>query len=191
MPFPDNTFDFVYAQEATCHAAELRDVYTEMCRVLKPGGVIGIDEWCMTDKFDPKNPEHIDIRHRIERGNGIVNMRTIKEAIAEFKFAGLEVTHMEDHALKGLQDRPWWIPLDGNTSKFPDRHDWWIVLWLKPAVWKAVKALVWFQTKVGLPSKVDADSIMEALKTQGQAVWGMRDGGKHGKSSTSLLTSDV
>ncbi|TIA45996.1 S-adenosyl-L-methionine-dependent methyltransferase, partial [Aureobasidium pullulans] len=69
MPFPDNTFDFVYAQEATVHAPELRDVYTEICRVLKPGGVFGVGEWCMTDKFDPKNEHHIDIRRRIERGN--------------------------------------------------------------------------------------------------------------------------
>ncbi|CAD0110478.1 unnamed protein product [Aureobasidium uvarum] len=185
-PFPDNTFDFAYAQEATCHAPELRDVYAEICRVLKPGGVVGIGEWCLTDKFDPKNLQHLDVRRRIERGDGIANMKTTKEAMAEFEFAGFEVTHVEDHALKGLQSRPWWIPLDGDTSKFPDRSDWWMVLWLKPAVWKAVKAWVWFKGKIGMFSKVDADSLLEALNTQGQSVWGLRDGGKYGMSSALL-----
>ncbi|KAI4730234.1 S-adenosyl-L-methionine-dependent methyltransferase [Aureobasidium sp. EXF-10728] len=180
LPFPDNTFDFAYAQEATCHAPDLRDVYAEICRVLKPGGVVGMGEWCMTDKFDPKNPHHLDVRRRIERGDGIANMKTTKEAMAEFEFAGFEVTHVEDHALKGLQSCPWWLPLDGDTSKFPDRSDWWMVLWLKPAVWKAVKAWVWFKGKIGMFSKVDADSLLEALNTQGQSVWGLRDGGKYG-----------
>jgi sterol 24-C-methyltransferase len=187
MPFPDNTFDFVYAQEATVHAAELRDVYVEMCRVLKPGGVMSVGEWCMTDKFDPKNSEHLDVRRRIERGDGIANMKTVKEAIAEFEFVGLDVLHMEDHALKGLQSRPWWTPLDGDTSKFSDWSDWMMVFCLKPAVWKAWKAWVWFKIKVGLYSKVEGDSTLEAINTQAQAVYGLRDGGKYGKSSDTVV----
>ena len=181
MPFPDNTFDFVYSHEATVHAAELRDVYVEMCRVLKPGGVMSVGEWCMTDKFDPKNLEHLDVRRRIERGNGVANMKTVKEAVSEFEFAGLDVLHMEDHALKGLQSRPWWAPLDGDTSKFSDWSDRVTVFCLKPAVWRAWKAWVWFKIKVGLYSKIDGDSTLEALNTQAQAVWGLRDGGKYGK----------
>lgn len=140
----------------------------------------------MTDKFDPKNSQHLDVRRRIERGDGIANMKTTKEAMADFKFAGFEVTRVEDHALKGLQSRPWWLPLDGDTSKFLDRSDWWMVLWLKPAVWKAVKAWVWFKGKIGMFSKVDADSLLEALNTQGQSVWGLRDGGKYGMFSAPL-----
>jgi hypothetical protein len=191
MPFPDNTFDFVYAQEATVHAAELRDVYVEMCRVLKPGGVMSVGEWCMTSNFDPKNPQHLDVRRRIERGDGIANMKTVKEAIAEFEFVDLDVLHMEDHALKGLQSRPWWAPLDGDTSKFSDPSDWMMVFCLKPAVWKAWKAWVWFKIKVGLYSKVEGDSTLEAINTQAQAVYGLRDGGKDGKSSDTVVSRRV
>ncbi|KAI5269020.1 S-adenosyl-L-methionine-dependent methyltransferase [Aureobasidium subglaciale] len=180
MPFPDNHFDFVFAQEATVHAPELRDAYTEMCRVLKPGGFMSVGEWVMTDKFNPKNPQHVDIRRRIERGNGIANMKTAKEAISEFKYTGLDVYHIEDHALKGLQSRPWWLPLDGNTTQFQDRSDWWTVFFLKPAVWHICKAWVKFQGLVGLYNKTDCDTVLEAMNTQGQAVWGLRDGGKQG-----------
>ncbi|THX50822.1 S-adenosyl-L-methionine-dependent methyltransferase [Aureobasidium pullulans] len=179
MPFPDNTFDFVYAQEATVHAPELRDVYTEICRVLKPGGVFGVGEWCMTDKFDPKNEHHIDIRRRIERGNGIANMKTTAEALEEFKFAGYDIYHVEDHALKGLKERPWWSPLDANTKLFPTGKDWWTVYFLKPWVWRLARAFTWTAGKVGYQSKVDTDTLLEALNTQGQAVWGLRDGGKY------------
>jgi sterol 24-C-methyltransferase len=38
MPFEDNSFDAVYAFEATCHAANRVEVYSEIFRVLKPGG---------------------------------------------------------------------------------------------------------------------------------------------------------
>jgi sterol 24-C-methyltransferase len=39
MPFDDNTFDGVYAIEATVHAPSLAGVYAEIFRVLKPGKV--------------------------------------------------------------------------------------------------------------------------------------------------------
>lgn len=160
-----------------------------MCRVLKPGGVIGITEWCMTDKFDPKNPQHLDIRRRLERGDGIVNIKTVKEAIADFEFAGLGILHMEDHALKGLQSRPWGTPLDGDTSTFSEWSEWMMVFCLKPTVWKALKAWVWFKIKVGSYNKIDGDSTMESLNTQAQSVFGLRDAGKDGKSSV-LLSID-
>ncbi|KAL8885022.1 MAG: hypothetical protein Q9192_006718, partial [Flavoplaca navasiana] len=72
LPFPDDHFDFVYAIEATVHASSLEAVYTEIARVLKPSGVFGVYEWLMTDKFDDKNEKHVEIRQRIERGNGVV-----------------------------------------------------------------------------------------------------------------------
>ena len=42
MSFPDNTFDAVYAIEATVHAPSLEGIYSQIFRVLKPGGVFGV-----------------------------------------------------------------------------------------------------------------------------------------------------
>jgi 2-polyprenyl-3-methyl-5-hydroxy-6-metoxy-1,4-benzoquinol methylase len=39
LPFTENSFDGVYAIEATCHAPRRQDVYGEIFRVLKPGQV--------------------------------------------------------------------------------------------------------------------------------------------------------
>ena len=51
LPFPDASFDGVYAIEATCHAPHREGVYSEIKRVLKPGAIFACYEWCLTDKF--------------------------------------------------------------------------------------------------------------------------------------------
>lgn len=66
MSFEPNTFDAVYAIEATVHAPSLEGVYKQIFRVLKPGGVFGVYEWLMTDNYDSENPEHRRICHGIE-----------------------------------------------------------------------------------------------------------------------------
>ncbi|KAF2770174.1 hypothetical protein EJ03DRAFT_389010 [Teratosphaeria nubilosa] len=110
--FPENTFDAVYAIEATCHAPTLEGVYSQMFRVLKPGGTCGIYEWVMTDKFDSKNPHHEAIRLGIERGNGISNMVTRQEAYDAILKAGFDIEYHED--LAELPDlKPWYAPLAG------------------------------------------------------------------------------
>merc|ERR1712072_1328102 len=48
LPFEDNSFDAVYAIEATCHAPDRNGVYSEILRVLKPGGVFATYELCLT-----------------------------------------------------------------------------------------------------------------------------------------------
>jgi sterol 24-C-methyltransferase len=113
MSFPENSFDAVYAIEATVHAPDLKGVYEQIFRVLKPGGTFGVYEWLMTDKYDNDNPEHRVCRLGIEQGDGISNMVKVSEGLAAIKAAGFELTHHED-----LADRPdatpWYYPLAGD-----------------------------------------------------------------------------
>ena len=115
MSFPDNSFDAVYAIEATVHAPSLEGIYSEIFRVLKPGGVFGVYEWLMTDAYDNDNPAHREIRLGIEQGNGISNMEKIGVALAAMKAAGFQLELNED-----LADRPdvmpWYWPLSGDLS---------------------------------------------------------------------------
>jgi sterol 24-C-methyltransferase len=113
MHFPENTFDAVYAIEATVHAPSLEGVYSQIFRVLKPGGVFGVYEWLMTDAYDNDNAEHRKIRLGIEVGNGISNMVKISDALAAIKAAGFELIHNEDLAER--PDKiPWYYPLAGS-----------------------------------------------------------------------------
>ena len=68
MPFKDSSLDGAYAIEATCHTDKLEKVFREAYRVLKPGCCIVLQDWFMTDKYDPTNKEHRRIKHAIEVG---------------------------------------------------------------------------------------------------------------------------
>lgn len=115
MSFPDNSFDAVYAIEATVHAPSLEGIYSQIFRVLKPGGVFGVYEWLMTDKYDDNNERHRQIRIGIEQGDGISNMEKIDVALKAIKAAGFELEMHED-----LADRPdpfpWYWPLSGDLK---------------------------------------------------------------------------
>jgi sterol 24-C-methyltransferase len=112
MTFPENTFDAVYAMEATVHAPTLQGVYEQIFRVLKPGGTFGVYEWVMTDRFDESNAEHCAIRLGIERGNGISHMRPHTDAVDAIKAAGFVLEHEEDLAERP-DAVPWYYPLSG------------------------------------------------------------------------------
>ena len=113
MSFPPNVFDAVYAIEATVHAPSLEGVYSEIFRVLKPGGRFAVYEWLMTDKYDNDDPHHREIRLGIEQGNGISNMVKIPEALSAIQKAGFVLEHHEDLADR-VDARPWYYPLDGD-----------------------------------------------------------------------------
>ena len=44
-------------------------------------------EWCMTDKYDPENEEHNEIKHGIEVGDALPPINTCEESIQKMKEA--------------------------------------------------------------------------------------------------------
>ena len=52
MPFEDSTFEAAYAIEATCHSPDLKNVYSEVYRVLKPGALFATYEWITTRLYN-------------------------------------------------------------------------------------------------------------------------------------------
>ncbi len=132
MDFPENSFDAVYAIEATVHAPSLEGIYSQIYRVLKPGGVFGVYEWLMTDNYDNDNPHHREVRLGIEQGDGIANMVTISEGLAAIKAAGFVLELHEDLARRP-DATPWYYPLAGDFKHmgtiwdFPTiaRMTWW------------------------------------------------------------------
>ncbi|XP_044467809.1 cycloartenol-C-24-methyltransferase-like [Mangifera indica] len=112
MPFSDSTFDAIFAIEATCHSPNVRDCYSEIYRVLKPGHCFAAYEWCITDYFDPMNQEHQRIKAEVELGNGLPDIRSIKECLEALKLAGFEVVWEKDVAADS--PLPWYLALDKN-----------------------------------------------------------------------------
>jgi len=117
IPFPDNTFDKMYAIEAFCHAPDLVAVYKQVLNKLKPGGKACFYQWGMTDKYDPTNPEHLKTKEMIEYGNSICELKTldkIDHAIEEAGFVKEETLNLV-HTDYG-NDMPWYATLESGWS---------------------------------------------------------------------------
>lgn len=122
MEFEPESFDAVYAIEATVHAPVLEGVYSEIYKVLKPGGVFGVYEWVMTKNYDENNPEHRKIAYEIEIGSGIPKMYTIDVARQALKNVGFEIEVEKDLADMG-DEIPWYYPLTGEWKYVQSLYD--------------------------------------------------------------------
>ncbi len=120
--FADDSFDGVYAIEATCHAPVREGVYGEIFRVLKPGQIFATYEWCLTDKYDKDNEYHRLIKKKIEEGDGLPDIAYTTECTKALKSVGFEIVEARDMA---LDDRyggdPWWLPLHPSWNPFTFR----------------------------------------------------------------------
>eukprot|EP00933_Yihiella_yeosuensis_P045398 TRINITY_DN40763_c0_g1_i1.p1 TRINITY_DN40763_c0_g1~~TRINITY_DN40763_c0_g1_i1.p1 ORF type:complete len:374 (+),score=67.99 TRINITY_DN40763_c0_g1_i1:137-1258(+) len=113
LPFPDNSFDAVYAIESTCHAPDRHGVYGEIMRVLKPGGKFACYEWCLTDKYNPEDPVHQKIKKDIEVGDGLPDLAHTSVCDKALAKVGFEVIEARDCALDGHLEggEAWYVPL--------------------------------------------------------------------------------
>jgi len=124
MPFTEASFDGAYSIEATCHSPDRKAIYSEIFRVLKPGSTFAMYEWCMTDKYDPKNHEHNEIKHGVEVGDALPPIMTTRETLQAFKDAGFEVLYEKDVVDNGPGMIPWYATLAGNYSLNGFRMTW-------------------------------------------------------------------
>lgn len=114
---PDEYYDAIYSIEATCHAPTRDEVFGEMYRLLKPGGMFCSYEWCMTDKYDPNNPKHVEIKKGIEYGNGLPEMITTKETLESLKRVGFEILEATDFGIPNAHfSIPWYNSLENTWS---------------------------------------------------------------------------
>jgi len=117
MPIRDNTYDAVYSIEATCHAPDRVGVFSEIKRVLKPGGLFASYEWCMTDLYNPENPIHKIAKRNIEIGDSLPNLEQTTSVLESVKKAGFEVVEERDVAIPdSVNPVPWWVPLAPSFS---------------------------------------------------------------------------
>ncbi|KAH8585893.1 CgERG6-2 protein [Bisporella sp. PMI_857] len=171
MPFPDSSFDAVYAFEATVHAPSLQGVYSEIRRVLKPGGVVGIYEWLMTEEYDNENLAHRRIRVDIEQAFGISNMVNISDSLAAIEAAGLELEVHRDLAIDkdGLDSAPWYWPMSGDLKHAQTAWDF--LSYLKNSTWGIMlfSALLGLLGLVGI-APAGAKKTMDTMRKGGDAL---------------------
>ena len=109
---PDNSFDAAYAIESTCYAPDKVSVYGEIFRLLKPGASFAAYEYCLTDRFDANNAQHLKIKADVELGGGMLyidDRQTVDDAIHT---VGFELMETRDLAVQTGPSIPWYQPLD-------------------------------------------------------------------------------
>ncbi|MEY9997113.1 sterol 24-C-methyltransferase [Streptomyces sp. V4I8] len=112
-PFPDGEFDAAYEVEAIIHSPDHRAVYEQVHRVLRPGGMFGGYAWCMTDRYDPDNPDHRRVKRNIERGTALSGTPTTKFVDNALQDVGFELIETQDRIELCDPETPWYLPLTG------------------------------------------------------------------------------
>jgi len=97
-PFENNSIDAAYAIEAECHSPDLTTFFKEVYRVLKPGSLVTGYDWCLTDKYDKNNLQHVQVKMDIEKGNSLPDIRTTHQVLQSLKNAGFEIIESKDLA---------------------------------------------------------------------------------------------
>ena len=118
MDVPDDTFDAAYAIEATPHAPSRVGCYVEVFRVLKPGGCFAAYEHCLTDRFDPDNPRHRQIKGDLEVGGALQDIARPHQVDDALREVGFELLESEDLAERAGPGIPWYQPLAGSRFSF-------------------------------------------------------------------------
>lgn len=113
IPEDDDRFDAAVAIESTCHAPDRTAVFREILRVLRPGACFLGQEWCLTDRFDPQNAEHLKIKRDIIVGAGLPDLTGASEVCSALRLAGFEVLAEGDRAGESHPRTPWYRALQG------------------------------------------------------------------------------
>ena len=126
LPLADGSMTAAYAIEATCHAADRVLVFSEVHRVLAPGGLFAGYEWCITDRYDAADPEHRRIIRAIEEGDALPELQPPHVVDSALRAAGFELLDARDLAGDGSPETPWYHPLTGRqlTPKTVGRTRW-------------------------------------------------------------------
>ena len=111
----DAAFDAAFSIEATCCAPDKAGVYREICPLLKPGGRLAAYEYCMTDRFEPDNPEYLRLKADIEYAGALPNIAGPQEIDEALREAGFELLEARDLAAEAPPGIPWYEPLVGSS----------------------------------------------------------------------------
>jgi sterol 24-C-methyltransferase len=104
LPFPDNHFDCVYEVQALSLSRDLEKLFRELCRVIKPGGKLGIcSEWIRLPKYNPDNPHHRELMRRAKIQAGAIGSPSSQEYEMALNRAGFTVLLSQDPSLRKSQ----------------------------------------------------------------------------------------
>ena len=93
LPLATASVDVVFSKDAIMHVAEKRDLYSEMLRVLRPGGTFVAGDWyCGTP------PYSVDMNAYVASANFTLAMETLEQTTRTLRAVGFDDISTRDRA---------------------------------------------------------------------------------------------
>ncbi|MCY4530221.1 MAG: class I SAM-dependent methyltransferase [Chloroflexi bacterium] len=167
----DDTFDRGYAIESTCHAPDKAGAFAEIYRVLKPGALFWGQEMCMTDRFDPGDNRHRDLKKDLMHGIALKDIATMGEVDRALETAGFQVIEAKNRAVdENSPITPWYQPMEARSNTLGN------ALRRTPLGRKAVMGISRLAEALGMFPKGSSDVIELMDRTANAYVAGGRTG---------------
>jgi sterol 24-C-methyltransferase len=96
LPFEDNTFDAFYQVQAMTYAQDLKSVFSEIYRVIKPGAKISVLDGVMLDGYNASDSYHRRLLRETREVTGWGHLTHHSEWKAAAEAAGFVVIHSKD-----------------------------------------------------------------------------------------------
>jgi 27-O-demethylrifamycin SV methyltransferase len=93
LPFPDESFDIVWAMESMHHMPDRWHVLRHAARVLRPGGRLAIADFLLIQGTDGKEPDAARVH---EASKGVLTVVGLDEYLSHIREAGLVPDATED-----------------------------------------------------------------------------------------------
>ena len=102
--FADNSVDVVYAFETVVHNTDKDKIYREVCRVLKPGGVVIVFDYALAAKFETYDATIQKAIALISKGGAAAMIESLEELNSHFTNCGMVIEKSIDHTRATLPD---------------------------------------------------------------------------------------
>ena len=99
LPFPNETFDFVFSKDAIIHIQDKRGLYGEAFRVIRPGGQLIVSDWLrgVGEKFDKTVEKFVEASgHEFT----LVSLGDVGEIITDLGFVDIDLSSRREWYLK-------------------------------------------------------------------------------------------
>lgn len=104
LAFDDNNFDCIYEIQARSLCRDLSKLFSELHRILKPGGKISLLEWVRLPGYDAQNPHHRELMQKIKPLIGAIGTPSPEEYQLVLQNAGFKVLLSEDPSINKSQE---------------------------------------------------------------------------------------
>lgn len=102
--FADNSVNVVYAFETIVHNTDKEKIYREVCRVLKPGGVLIVFDYALANRLETYDDKIQKAIALISKGGAAAMIESVEELNAHYTNSGLTIEKMQDYTRQILPD---------------------------------------------------------------------------------------